>query len=186
MTHARAPGRMASERVYEGRLLTVDRETVRNPAGTEMQLEIVRHPGAAAVVPLVDPPASNDPAVLLIHQYRYAAGGPIWEIPAGVLRPGEEPAACARRELREETGATARTLEHLTTILTTPGFTDERIHLFLATDLTPGDPRHEEDELITVQAFPLSRVLEMIRDGAIVDGKSIAALLYVAGYRLGV
>lgn len=186
MTRGDPPGPLASERVYDGRLLTVDRETVRSPAGIELQLEIVRHPGAAAVVPLLDPPDSADPTVLLIHQYRHAAGGTIWEIPAGVLRPGEDPAACARRELREETGATAGNLEHLTTIFTTPGFTDERIHLFLATGITPGEPQHEQDELITVQAFPLSRVLEMVRDGGIVDGKSIAALLYVAGYRLGI
>ena len=185
MTPGDAPGMLTSERVYDGRLLTVDRDTVRNPAGTRIELEVVRHPGAAAVVPFLDPLDSDDPTVLLIQQYRYAAGGMIWEIPAGVLRPGEDPATCARRELREETGATAKTIEHLTTIYTTPGFTDERIHLFMATGITPGEPHQEEDELIAVQALPLSRVLEMIRDGAVVDGKSITALLFVAGYRIG-
>jgi ADP-ribose pyrophosphatase len=137
------------------------------------------------VVPLLSDPQSADPAVLLIQQYRYAAGGPIWEIPAGVLHPGEDPASCARRELAEETGATAEELQRLTTVFTTPGFTDERIHLFLATGLRAGEPRHERDEFITIRAVPMTRVLEMVRDGEIRDAKSIVALLYVAGYRLG-
>jgi ADP-ribose diphosphatase len=101
-----------------------------------------------------------------------------------VLEAGEEPADCARRELKEETGADARYVERLTTIFTTPGFTDERIHLFLAAELTPGATAHEPDEFISTQAFPISRVLEMIRDGEINDGKTVAGLLYVAGFRL--
>jgi ADP-ribose pyrophosphatase len=121
---------------------------------------------------------------LLIHQYRYATGGTIWEIPAGVLEPGEEPEACARRELTEETGATAEHFQHLTTVYTTPGFTDEVIHLFLATGITPGEPNHAEDEFIEVEARPLTKVMEMIRDGEIIDAKSIVALLYVAGFTL--
>jgi ADP-ribose pyrophosphatase len=104
--------------------------------------------------------------------------------PAGVLEPGEEPEACARRELKEETGADARYFEHLTTIFTTPGFTDERIHLFLATGITVGETAHEPDELITTQVHPISRALAMIRDGEITDGKTIAGLLFAAGFRL--
>jgi len=174
-----------ARRVYAGRLLNVDLETVDAPDGSTLQLELVHHPGAAAVVALASPIESDDPSVLLLKQYRYAAGGPIWEVPAGVLEPGEAPAECARRELKEETGAEAERIEHLTTIYTTPGFTDERIHIFLATGITAGEPHPMADEFIEVRAMPISQALELIRNGEIADGKSIVALLYVAGFRLG-
>jgi ADP-ribose pyrophosphatase len=172
-------------RVYAGRLLNVDLETVEAPDGSNLELELVRHPGAAAVVALVSSPNSDDPSVLMLRQYRYAAGGPIWEVPAGVLEPGEAPAECARRELKEETGADAERFEHLTTIYTTPGFTDERIHIFLATGITAGEARPMADEFLEVRAMPLSQALELIGKGEIADGKSIVALLFVAGFRLG-
>jgi ADP-ribose pyrophosphatase len=178
------PDCIHTERVYDGRIVRVDLDTVRAPDGSEMRLEMVRHQGASAIVPLLSGLDSEDPSVLLIKQYRYATGGTIWEIPAGVLDPGEEPIDCAKRELLEEVGAEAEELDHLITIYTTPGFTDERIHIFLATGLTVGKTRHEPDEFIEVVALPLSRILEMIRDGDLVDGKSVAALLYVAGFRL--
>lgn len=176
--------RLATHRAYSGRLLTVDEETIQTPTGQRVTLELVRHPGAAAIVPLLSAPDGDDPLVLLIHQYRYAAGGDLWEIPAGVLEPGEEPLACARRELEEETGARAEHFEHLTTVFTTPGFTDERIHVFLATGITVGETAHEADELIEVRARPISEILRMIRDGTMTDAKSVVALLYVAGFRL--
>jgi ADP-ribose pyrophosphatase len=176
--------RLATEPAYVGRLLRVDRDTVRMPNGTRLDLELVRHPGAAAVVPLLSGSDAEDPHVLLLRQYRYAAGGTIWEIPAGVLEPGEEPIACARRELREETGAEADTIEYLTTIFTTPGFTDERIHLFLATGIRGGDAAPNADELIDVRPQPLSQTMQMIRDGEITDAKTIIGLLYVAGFRM--
>ncbi len=179
------PQRIGSRRGYDGRLLSVDVETLEAPDGRRFDLELIRHPGAAAVVPLLSGANSEDPAVLLLRQFRYAAGGTLWEIPAGVLEPGEAPLACARRELSEETGATADTIEHLTTFFTTPGFTDEQIHLFVATGIRVGEPDHEHDEFIEVRAVPLSVALSMIRDGEIVDGKSIVALLYLAGFRLG-
>ncbi|MBI2073869.1 MAG: NUDIX hydrolase [Gemmatimonadetes bacterium] len=185
MTESPERRRLETRRAYAGRLINVDLDTVQAPDGSTWTLEMVRHPGAAAVVPLLSDPASADPQVLLIRQYRYAAGGPIWEVPAGVLEPGESPEECARRELREETGARAGRVEYLTTIYTTPGFTDERIHLFLATGITAGEPKPMSDEFIVVEAKPVSRVLEMIRDREIVDGKSIVALLYLAGFRLG-
>lgn len=179
------PDRINTERVFDGRIVKVDLDTVRAPDGSEMQLEMVRHRGASAIVPLLSEADAEDPSVLLIRQYRYATNGTIWEIPAGVLDPGEEPIDCARRELLEEVGAEAENLEHLTTIYTTPGFTDERIHIFLATGLTIGDTSHELDEFIEVEARPISKVLEMIRDGDMIDSKSISALLFVAGFRLG-
>ena len=179
------PDRISTERVFDGRIVKVDLDTVRAPDGSEMKLEMVRHRGASAIVPLLSDPDAEDPSVLLIKQYRYATDGTIWEIPAGVLDPGEEAIDCARRELLEEVGATAENIEHLTTIYTTPGFTDEKIHIFFATGLTVGDTAHELDEFIEVEALPISRLLEMIRDGEIIDSKSISALLYVAGFRLG-
>ena len=176
---------VSSIRVYDGKIVRVDRDTIRAPDGSELELEMIRHNGASAVVALTDPPESNDPGVLLIHQFRYAAGGRIWEIPAGVLEPGETPETCARRELAEETGATAGEFRHLTTIYTTPGFTDEKIHLFLASGISAGEPRHERDEFLTIETRRMSEIMAMIRDGEIIDGKSIVALLYVAGFVLG-
>lgn len=177
--------RIATRRVYQGRVVTLDVDTIRAPDGSgELELEIVRHGGAAAVVPLLSELTADDPSILLLRQYRYAAGGPIWEIPAGVLEPGETPEACAARELQEETGATAERIEPLTSILTTPGFTDEVIHLFVATGIRVGEPAIERDEFIEVEARPLSRILEMIRERELTDAKSIVALLYLAGFRL--
>jgi len=184
MTETPQRHRLETRRAYTGRFINVDLDTVQAPDGSTLELEMVRHPGACAVVPLLSDPGGADPQVLLIRQYRYAAGGAIWEIPAGVLEPGETPEDCARRELLEETGASADRIEYLTAIYTTPGFTDERIHLFLATGITAGEPRPRSDEFVEVEVRPISRVLEMIRDREIVDGKSIVALLYVAGFRL--
>ena len=177
-------GRVATSRRYSGRRINVDLDLVRMPDGSTVELEMVRHPGAAAVVPLLSDPGGPDPQVLMLRQYRYAAGERLWEIPAGTLEPNEDPVTCAHRELLEEAGATAGRLEHLTTIYTTPGFTDERIHLFLATGLNTGEPRPEADEFIELRPEPISRVLSMIRDGEVVDAKSIVALLFVAGFRL--
>jgi ADP-ribose pyrophosphatase len=123
--------------------------------------------------------------VLLLRQFRDAAGGTLWEIPAGRLEMGEDPMACARRELREEAGVVAGRLDRLTTIWTTPGFTDEAIHLFWATDLTTGSHAREADEFIEVVPRPLSQVLEDIRQGEIRDAKTIVGIMYLAGFVLG-
>ena len=179
------PGQVASRRIHTGRIVHLDVDTVRFPDGSTGGLEIFRHPGASAVVPFLSDPAGEDPQVLLIRQYRYAAGGYLYEIPAGRLDAGEDPAVCARRELQEETGCTAGRVERLTTILTTPGFCDEQIHLFLAADLTMGEHQREKDEFMEVETVPLSRALAMIESGEIRDGKTIAGLLFAAGFRLG-
>lgn len=175
---------LASRRVYSGRVVRLDVDTVQYPDGSTGQLELVRHPGAAAVIPYASDPRGEDPTILMIRQFRYAAGGPLWEIPAGTLSPGETPEACARRELREEAGVTAERVERLTSIFTTPGFTDEVIHLFWASGLRAGAPAREHDEFIEVVPRPLSQVLTGIRDGQIRDAKSIVAILYMMGFTL--
>ena len=177
--------RVSTRRVYTGRVINLDVDTVRFPNGTVGDLEMIRHPGASAVVPFLSDPAGNDPQVLLIRQYRYAAERYLYEIPAGRLDPGEEPETCARRELREETGCTAERVEHLTTMYTTPGFTDERIHLFMAVGLIKGEDAKEADEFIEVETMPLSRALTLIEQGEIQDGKTALGLLFAAGFRAG-
>ncbi len=173
-----------SRRIYTGRVVRLDVDTVRFPDGSTGQLELIRHPGAAAIVPCASDPPGADPTILLIRQYRYATGGELWEIPAGTLDPGEDPEVCARRELLEETGVTAARLQRLTSIWTTPGFTNEVIHLYLATGLTMGQPSRERDEFIEVVPQPLSRVLALIRDGEIRDAKTVVAILYMAAFVL--
>jgi ADP-ribose pyrophosphatase len=174
---------VSTERVYSGRVVNLDIDTVRYPDGSTGKLEMVRHPGASAVVPLLDEPRSADPRVILIRQFRHAADGPIWEIPAGRLDPGETPATCAQRELEEEIGMTADVLSRLTTLYTTPGFTDERIHLFLALELKPGKQRRDTDEFMEVQTKRWSEVMALIRGGDIKDAKTLSALLYVECFR---
>ena len=171
---------MSSEsvrRVYDGRIVHLRIERVALPNGQTVELELVRHQGAAAVA-AVDAAG----AVTLIYQYRYAAGGYIWELPAGILQDANEtPVACAERELREETGLSAREWRPLGSIVTTPGFTDERIHLFLARGLEEGDHARDHDEVISeVRTIPLADALAMIRRGEIVDGKTIAGLYLAA------
>lgn len=173
---------LATRRVYSGRVVDLDVDTVRFPDGSQGTQEIIRHSGAAAVVPLAGDPAAPDPTVLMIRQYRYAAGGPIWEIPAGRLEPGEAPDACARRELREEIGFEPGRLEALITIWTTPGFTDEAIHLFLAVDLTAAAAAREADEFIEVVPQPLSAVLAAIQRGEVRDAKTVVGILYLARF----
>jgi len=175
---------LASKRIHSGRVIDLDVDTVRFPDGSSGQLEVIRHPGAAAVVPFASDPRGADPTILLIQQYRYATNGSLIEIPAGRLNPGEDPQACAQRELLEEVGVKAGRLERLTTIWTTPGFTDESIHLFWAADLTAGKHAREPDEFIEVTPTPLSEVLNLIRSGVISDAKTVVALLFVAGFVL--
>ena len=140
---------------------------------------------ASAGVPFLSDPAGDDPQILLIRQYRYAADGYLYEVPAGRLDEGESPADCARRELLEETGCTAETVEYMYTMYTTPGFTDERIHLFMAAGLTEGRTEREADEFMEMEPTPLSRALALIRDGEIKDAKTALAILFAAGFRAG-
>jgi len=173
---------VGSERQYTGRVINLDLDTVGFPNGSQGQLEMIRHPGASAVVPILDDRAAPDPRILLIRQFRHAADGFIWEVPAGRLDHGETPESCAHRELEEETGMRAGSLEPLTTVYTTPGFTDERIHLFLASELEAGAHSREADEFVELHPTPWSEVREMIRRKDVVDGKTLIALLYAAAF----
>src|SRR5258705_7023248 len=130
--------KLDSKRIHTGRVINLDVDAVRFPDGSTGELEIIRHPGAAAVVPFASDPHGDDPTILLIQQYRYATDGTLIEIPAGRLNPGEDPRVCAQRELLEEVGVKAGRLERLTTIWANPGVTDEPIHPFLAPGLTAG------------------------------------------------
>ena len=171
----RQPGTPA----YRGRSISVFAEEVELPNGRRITLDIVRHPGAAAVVPFV-----SEDEVLLIRQFRHATGGTIFEVPAGKLDGGEDPELCAARELEEEAGQRAGRLERLGEIWTTPGFTDERIHLFAAFELEPVAQRLEADEVIEVVRVRFDRALEMIWTGELRDAKSALALLHAA-HRMG-
>lgn len=153
----------------------VQTERVTLPNGNSVELDIVHHPGASAVVPFVSPSE-----VLLIRQYRHAAGGTIFEVPAGKLDPGEPPDACAARELEEEAGRRAGRLEPLGWIWTTPGFTDERIFLFAAFDLEPVPQRHDADEVIETVRMGLDDALGLVWSGELNDAKSALALLHAA------
>jgi ADP-ribose pyrophosphatase len=161
--------------IHRGRIVHLTVEDVTLPNGHMMPLEIVRHPGAAAIATF-----DGDGCVTLLRQYRHAVGGYLWEVPAGKLDPGEEPATCAARELEEEAGLVASRLEHVGSIVTCPGFCDEVIHLFVATGLRKVPNRLGADEVIdAVTTVPLSEALQMIRQGTIRDAKTIAALLQV-------
>lgn len=177
------PGMRASRPIYDGRIVHLSIDTVEFPDGSAGELEMIRHSGAAAIVPIKGDPRADDPTIILIRQYRYAAGGYLLEVPAGRPdSPDEAWETCARRELREETGLTAERMVPLTAIYTTPGFTDERIHLFMATGLTPGDQTLDPDEFVESVEMPLSHAIERIRSGEIQDAKTICTLLYASTF----
>jgi ADP-ribose pyrophosphatase len=162
----------ADRDLYRGRVVHLRLEWVELPGRAGIELEVIRHPGASAVVPL-------DAAghVLLVRQYRHAAGGFIYEVPAGKLDAGEPPLACAARELAEEAGVTAGRMDKLGSILTTPGFTDEVIHLYLARDLSPAQQQLEDDEVLSVERVAWSEAIAMCEDGRLRDAKSLSGLL---------
>jgi ADP-ribose pyrophosphatase len=160
--------------LHRGRVGDFGLEQVVLPNGAAVTLEVLRHPGAAAAIPLHD-----DGTVTLIRQYRHAGGGFMWEIPAGKLEPGEDPAACAARELAEEAGLEG-VLERLMVLHTTPAFTDERIWIYAAHGLRPVAQALEGDEVLTVHRLPLREAEAMVRRGEITDGKTALAILLSA------
>lgn len=163
---------MGERRVQRGAQFELVTEPVELPNGRRVELDLVKHPGAAAVVPFLD----RD-RVLMIRQYRFATGGEILEIPAGKLEPGEAPETCAARELLEETGYRAGRLEKLGAIWTSPGFTDEVIHLYSAFDLELEQQQLEPDEIIELVPMALTEAIDTLRRSAIFDAKSAMALL---------
>ena len=165
----------ASTLIRKGRVFDFYAETITLPNGVNMAMEIIRHPGAAAIVPVMD-----DGSVLLLKQYRHAVGGFIWEIPAGTLESGEDARQCAEREMIEETGYTARHFERLAEITPLPAYSDERIHLFLATDLSRAAQNLDADELLAVHRVEMHQAIKMIADGEIQDAKTIVGLQLAA------
>lgn len=157
--------------IYQGKVVTLNVDTVRLPNGHTIDLEVIRHPGAAAVVPMKD-----DGTVVMIRQFRHAANGFIYEIPAGKLHPKEDPLDCAARELEGEIGYKAGHFELLWSIFTAPGFADEVIHVYVATALTRGTQNLDQDEVLEVVEIPLREAIAKIEDGTIRDAKTIVGL----------
>lgn len=162
---------LTTRNIYTGKVVTLNIDRVRLPNGETVELETIRHPGAAAVVPMKD-----DGTVVLVRQFRHAANGFIYEIPAGKLHPGEDPLHCAARELEEEVGYRALSFELLSSIFTAPGFADEVIHVYQATGLTKGTQQLDPDEVLDVVEMPLAEAVAKIEEGTIRDAKTIVGL----------
>jgi ADP-ribose pyrophosphatase len=160
-----------SATLHTGRIFSLVNENYTLDNGVTSDMDFIRHPGAAAMVPML-----NYQEVVLIKQYRHAIREFIWEIPAGTLDPDESPINCARRELIEEIGYSATDWHQLGTITPLPGCSDERIHIFLALDLKPAEQDLDDDEMINVYKMNLSETLQMILAGEISDGKTISGL----------
>jgi ADP-ribose pyrophosphatase len=165
---------VSGDRVFDGRLLKVHRDTVRLPDGSTGEREYIRHPGAVAIVALLD-----DGGVLLERQFRYPNRREFIEIPAGKLEPGEPHLDTAKRELLEETGYTAAEWTPLGVIHTAIGYTDEAIELFLAKGLKAGTRRLDAGEFLEVLTVPLDEAIAMVRDGRITDSKTVVGILWV-------
>ncbi len=162
-------------RVYEGRVFNVVVDDVEYPSGNRSIREVAEHAGGAVIAAV-----HNDGNIVLIRQHRYPLGDFLWELPAGKLNPGEDPLECARRELAEETGYHASTWRKLTAIYTSPGFCNERLHIFLATGLSArpeGRALEEGEQTMSMHHHPLKEAIEMIEKEEIVDGKSICGIL---------
>lgn len=158
-------------RVYSGKIIDLELEKVELPNGTAAELEIVHHPGGAAVVVL-----DRENRVCLLRQYRHAAGGWLWELPAGKLDPGELPLTTAQRELEEEAGLRAARWESLGKIVSSPGVFTEVVHLFLAHELTRVPARTEAHELIEVHWIPYPETLAWAQTNVITDAKTLVGL----------
>jgi ADP-ribose pyrophosphatase len=164
---------ISSRTIYQGRIFEVALDRVRLPHGVEHDMEIVRHPGSVVMLPVPEPGR-----LILVRQFRYAVGRELWELPAGSLKPGEDPQEAARRECHEEVGLVPATMELLTTLWPTPGFCTERMHFYKCTDLTtPESPAaQDEDEHIEVGTFTLDELRRLIREGDIADMKTVVGL----------
>jgi ADP-ribose pyrophosphatase len=173
---------LSSKVVYRGPVFHVTTDQVQEPGGIRARRDVVRHPGSIVILAVDD--SWNEPRVLLERQYRHAAGGYTWELPAGSMDPGESELTAAKRELLEETGYRARRWQRALKFFSSPGFLDETMSVYLARGLHPGPAQPEEDEVIEVRFFPISVAVGMVMRGRIQDGKTIAGLLWLNA-RLG-
>lgn len=163
---------LEEKEIYKGRIISLSVDKIELPNGKEASREVIRHPGGVGIVALTD-----DNEVYLVNQYRYPYKSEILEIPAGKLNPGEDPLECGKRELREETGITAREFTSLGKLLPSPGYSSEIIYMYLARGLTQGRLQLDEDEFINVMKLPLKKAVEMVMSGELADSKTQAALL---------
>ncbi len=168
---------LKSRVTYRAPVFYVTSEIVREPSGVTARRDIIRHPGSAVVMAVQQ--GRREPSVLLARQFRYAAQKELWELPAGRVDPGESLLQGAKRELAEETGFRARKWKKALFFYVSPGFLDETMTIFLAQDLIAGDAAPEEDEVIRAKFFPLSTIAKMVKNGRIVDAKTIAGTLWL-------
>jgi ADP-ribose pyrophosphatase len=165
-----------SKHLFSGKVLTLRIDRVQLPNGAEAERECVGHPGAVAIVAI-----DEQKRVCMVRQFRHPVGEELWEIPAGKLAPGEDPLDCARRELREEAGIEAAGWRRLYSYFTTPGFSDEIMHLYLATGLSQGENHPDDDEFLEMAMIPLAQAYDRLKQGGIKDSKTLIGLLHVMG-----
>lgn len=165
---------IARQEIYNGRIIQAGLETFELPTVKQITMEVARHIPAAAVVPV-----SDEGEILLVHQFRPVINQWVWEIPAGMIDPGEDPLTCAARELIEETGWKAKKIEPLIPIYTAFGFTDELIHIYKATGLEKSQKDLDENEVLEEHFFPITKIREMLKNREIVDSKTIIGLTYL-------
>lgn len=161
-------------KIMEGNFITFKQDKVLLSNGNEASRDCVIHPGAVAVVPI-----TSSKEIIMVKQYRYPVGEVLYEIPAGKLDKGEDPLVCGRRELEEETGHKAKNWEKIMTFYTAPGFADEKMHLYLASDLEEASACPDPDEIIEYEKIPWDKAFNMLKEGAIKDVKTIVSLLYI-------
>jgi ADP-ribose pyrophosphatase len=171
---------LSSEVVYQGPLFRVQHDKLIEPGGLESERDVIRHNGSVVILAIDNAKSKKDPWVVVERQYRHAAGQFLWELPAGKLELGEDPLAGAQRELAEETGYQARKWKLLIEYYPSPGFLGESMKIFLAEGLLAGDAHPEEDERIELRLVKLSEVVKMIEKGFVVDGKTLAGVLFYA------
>lgn len=168
---------LSSKKRYQGPVFSIYTDKVREPTGVVARRDVVRHPGSVVIMAVDD---SRDSKILLVRQFRYVAGRFLWELPAGMIDPGEKKLPAAKRELLEETGYSAREWKHAFRYFASPGFVDETMNVYLARGLQRGQAHPEEDERITTRLFPLSEALRMCLEGKILDGKTLSGVFWLA------